>query len=206
METYKEWEDYFIDGTDVLKNKLGITEKEELKEKEAEITLRKLVELYERPIEGNFDKEHYCNLHKYLFGDIYDFAGCYRTVYMSKGNSYFSGVDDIDWKLDYVLKEMNQNITNVNSKYEYAVFLAGYYTDLIAIHPFREGNGRTTREFLREFVNAKNQKFELDWSRVDNEKMLSGIRNSHISKSELEMEFYKALVDREQVIEAGKQG
>ena len=80
METYKEWEDYFIDGTDVLKNKLGITEKEELKEKETEITLRKLVELYERPIEGNFDKEHYCNLHKYLFGDIYDFAGCYRTV------------------------------------------------------------------------------------------------------------------------------
>ena len=74
METYKEWEDYFIDGTDVLKNKLGITEKEELKEKETEITLRKLVELYERPIEGNFDKEHYCNLHKYLFGDIYDFA------------------------------------------------------------------------------------------------------------------------------------
>ena len=205
METYKEWEDYFIDGTDVLKNKLGITEKEELKEKEAEITLRKLVELYEKEVEGNFDKEHFCNIHKYLFGDIYDFAGCYRTVYMAKGNSYFSGVDDIDWKLDYVLKEMNQNINNINSKYEYAVFLAGYYVDLIAIHPFREGNGRTTREFLREFVNAKNQKFELDFSKVDNEKMLSGIRNSFFSKSELEMEFYKALVDKEQVMEIGKQ-
>ena len=102
---------------------------------------------------------------------------------MSKGNSYFSGVDDIDWKLDYVLKEMNQNVDNINSKYEFAVFLAGYYVDLIAIHPFREGNGRTTREFLREFVNAKNQKFELDFSKVDNEKMLSGIRNSFFSKS-----------------------
>ena len=103
------------------------------------------------------------------------------------------------------IKRDDQNITNVNSKYEYAVFLAGYYTDLIAIHPFREGNGRTTREFLREFVNAKNQKFELDFSKVDNEKMLSGIRNSFFSKSELEMEFYKALVDKEQVIEIGKQ-
>lgn len=205
METYKEWEDYFIDGTDVLKNKLGITNKEELKEQETEITLRKLIELYEKPIEGKFDKEHFCKIHKYLFGDIYDFAGSYRTVYMSKGNSYFSGVDDIDWKLDYVLKEMNQNITNVNTKYEYALFLAGYYTDLIAIHPFREGNGRATREFLREFVNVKSDNLELDWTKVDNERMLSGIRNSHISKSELEMEFYKALVDREQVIEIGKQ-
>lgn len=213
MGTYKEWEDYFIEDTDVLKNKFDITDKEELKKKEAEVTLRKLVELYENPIVGDFDKEHLCKIHKYLFEDIYDFAGSYRTVYMAKGNSYFSGVDDIDWKLEYVLKEMNQGILNVNSKYEYACFLAGYYVDLIAIHPFREGNGRTTREFLREFVNSKNDilniknipSLELDWSKVDNDKMLSGIRNSFFSKSELEMEFYKALVEIELIQNNSKQ-
>ncbi len=201
MENDKAWDDYFIEGTDVLKNNLGILNKEELKQKEADISFEKLVELYQEPIEGNFDKQHLCQIHKYLFGNIYPFAGEYRKAYMYKGNSYFSGVDDIDWKLEYVLKEMNQEILKIHSKLEYAEFLSGYYTDLITIHPFREGNGRSIREFLREFVDAKIPDMQLNWANVDKKQLLSGIRNAFVSKNELMIEFMKALEPAEKIKE-----
>lgn len=197
MTEDEKWDAYFIEGTDVLKNNLGISNKKELEQKAADITFEKLIELYQNPIEGSFDKKHLCEVHKYLFEDIYPFAGEYRNVYFMKGNSYFSGVDDIDWKLEYVLKEMNEQIREINTQDECATFLAGYYTDLISIHPFREGNGRTIREFLREFIEAKTKDFELNWANVDKEKLLSGIRNSFFSRSELTMEFMKALEYKE---------
>lgn len=78
------WNNYFYPGTEVLKNKLGITNAEELQQAEANITFKKLTELYLNPIAGNFDAEHYREIHRYLFGDIYDFAGEYRNVDMRK--------------------------------------------------------------------------------------------------------------------------
>lgn len=67
-EEDKKWEEYLIPGTDgVLKNKFGIRDNEELKIKESEVVFKKLVELYEEPINGNFDKKHLCDIHKYLF-------------------------------------------------------------------------------------------------------------------------------------------
>ena len=74
-EIVARWNSYFIPGTNVLKNKLGITNNEELKQAEADITFTKLAELYDNPIEGNFDSEHLKAIHRYLFKDIYSFAG-----------------------------------------------------------------------------------------------------------------------------------
>lgn len=193
-EYEKRWNEYFIDGTNVFKNYLGITNYDELMQKEADSTFEKLVELYENPIEGTFDKKHLCEIHKYLFGDIYPFAGKYRTVYMQKNNSYFTDEKDIDRHLDIVLKEMQEDFKNCNTKQDYAIFLAQFYYDLLVIHPFREGNGRTIREFIREYVEANIPDYRLDWSLMDKENLDEGIKNARFTKTLLIMEFEKALV------------
>lgn len=78
------WDDYFIDKTDVLKNKLGIISKAELYSKEKEITLKKLAYLELFPIEGEFDINHLKAIHMFLFSDIYPFAGKFRTCSLAK--------------------------------------------------------------------------------------------------------------------------
>ena len=194
----KKWNDYFIEGTNVFKNKLGITDYDELKNKEAEITFEKLVELYKKPINGNFDKKHLCAIHEYLFGDIYPFAGKYRTVYMQKNNSYFTGEDDIDHHLNIVLKEMHDEFSRCQTFSDYTTFLAEYYYDLLVIHPFREGNGRTIREFIREFVSVNIPDYNLDWSLVNKDNLDEGIKYAFFTKTLIIDEFSKSLVPSEQ--------
>lgn len=195
-EEDKKWEEYLIPGTDgVLKNKFGIRDNEELKIKESEVVFKKLVELYEEPINGNFDKKHLCDIHKYLFEEIYPFAGQYRTVFMGKGNLYVTSVKNIDIELEIVIKEMNEELATCHYFEDYARFLANTYSALIKVHPFREGNGRTVREFLRELVETRIPNYKLDWSQVDSNNMLEGIRMAFFTKTLLEMEFQKALVE-----------
>lgn len=194
----ERWNEYFIEGTEVFKNKLGITDYETLREKETEITFEKLVELYKNPIEGVFDKKHLCAIHEYLFGDIYPFAGKYRTVYMQKNNSYFTGEDQIDIHLNIVLKEMHEEFLKCHNFNDYTIFLAEYYYDLLVIHPFREGNGRTIREFIREFVSANIPEYSLDWSLMNKDNLDQGISYGFFTKTLIVNEFARALVKNEQ--------
>lgn len=192
------WNSYFYPGTTTLKNKLDITDPDELKNKEAEISFERLVDLYETPIKGDFDKEHLKNIHRYLFGDIYDWAGEYRYVEMRKETG-FTESRFIDQYLTGELELMSKEFNDVNDKYSFAAFLATYYVQLMAIHPFREGNGRSSREFLRQFVAEKSQKLpfgplELDWSKFDGEVFLASVQYSLVYRSAIENEFFKALV------------
>jgi len=197
-EIDREWNEYFISGTDVLKNKLNINNSDELRKKEVEITLEKLLELYDNPIEGNFDKNHLKTIHKYLFEDIYPFAGEYRTVYMGKGNSYFSSVDDIDMRLDYTFDLMEKEFKSVTSRDMFASFLTTYYIELLYIHPFREGNGRSIREFIREYANEKSKELmfgqvDFRWDNVDKDEIHKYIDMSVAFRSNIELEFLKAM-------------
>ena len=190
----KRWNDYFIDGTNVFKNYLGITDYDELVQKETDITFERLVELYEKPIEGIFDKKHLCDIHKYLFGDLYPFAGQYRTVYMTKPNSYFISEKEIDYHLDLVLKEMQDDFKDCHNLQDYSTFLAQFYYDLLTVHPFREGNGRTIREFMREFVDANIPDYILDWSRMNKDDLEEAMENARFTRTLLIMQFEKALI------------
>lgn len=192
------WNSYFYPNTDTLRNKLNIYNKEELQEKEAEISFERLVELYENPIKGNFDEEHWKQIHRYIFGDLYDWAGEYRYVNMQKETG-FTDVQNIPYFLNGELKLMNTEINNIYSVHSLAAFLAEYYAQLMAIHPFREGNGRSCREFLREFVLEKTKNLpmgphEIDWTRFDGDVVLENIKFSMFFRSQIEMEFLKALV------------
>lgn len=197
----KLWESYFYPGTTTLKNKLGITDHDELKAKEAEISFEKLVELYENPIQGNFDKEHLKKIHKYILGDLFEWAGEYRYVNMSKQTD-FTEYQNIDIYLDDLLKTMHQDLKQVKTKEYLAMFLATYYVHLIQIHPFREGNGRSTREFLRELVEVKSKEFttgplELDWSKFSGDIFLENLDFVFAFRGAIEAEFMKALVPAE---------
>lgn len=201
-EMDKNWDGYFIEGTDVLKNKLGITDKEELKEKEIEITFLKNLELMEKPIDLDFGVEHLREIHRYLFGDIYYFAGENRNVDMRKGNSYFAPSSEIDRRLEMAFLEFENELKDVYSKYDFASHLANIYLELIIIHPFREGNGRSVREFIREYANSKSNKlvdgpYEFSWKNVDIEELhqfiYMSISMARGFKSNLELEFLKAL-------------
>lgn len=198
----KAWEAYFYPGTEVLKNKLDIHNQNELERREAEITFERLVELYEHPIEGNFDAEHLRNIHRYLFGDIYEWAGEYRNVYMKKEETYFQSEDKIGEALAYDLDILNQEVLHINSKFELADFLARNYINIQHIHPFREGNSRTIREFFRQFVLEKTPllgtgPMELDFTEM-NPDVLATARK-FITRSfpgEIVVEFNKALKPR----------
>jgi len=198
VEKYNRlWNSYFFPGTHTLKNKLGITDPDELKAREAEITFEKLVELYENPIQGNFDKEHWLSIHRYLFSDIYDWAGEYRYVNMRKETD-FTDCQHIDDALTYEFNLMQEEFKQVSSINSFAFFLATYYVNLMAIHPFREGNGRSCREFLREFVAEKSKTLpcgplELDWTLFNGEVVLENVQVSLVFRSAIEDEFLKAL-------------
>lgn len=198
----ERWNDYFYPGTQTLKNKLNIIDSEELKSKEAQISFEKLVQLYENPIFGNYDSQHLKDIHKYIFEDLYDWAGEYRTVNMQKQTG-FTDYRSIDEYLTGELKLMNEEFLQVDSSYKFAMFLSTYYIQLMAIHPFREGNGRTAREFLREFVAEKSKDLpfgplELDWTKFNGEVVLDNITYALAFRSLIDMEFQKALVNPEE--------
>ena len=201
MNEDERWSSYFYEGTNVLKNKLGITNYDELKKAEKNISVKKLIELYLNPINMDFNAKHLCEIHKFIFEDIYDFAGKYRYVNIGKTRTAsFCNYTKIENSLNFLLNNIDNIILNrAKSDFLYAEALAEVYHHLISIHPFREGNGRTIREFIREYVNAKNYYFEnyeytLDFSKVDKEKFFEGTVNPSSSIGELKLEFMNALI------------
>lgn len=205
IEDQIKWDEYLIQDTNVLKNKLGITNNEELKEKERLIVRKKLAYLYLRPIEGNFDINHLLDIHKYIFEDIYPFAGELRTCSMQK-NTMFCNPNEISSTLINILNEMNNEFNkDISSITEFAFKLGKYYYDLIYIHPFREGNGRTIRSFIRDFVVEKSAcmscgPLDIDYTKIDTENLLLGTVNRYIYPSMIEMEFMKGIITKEKEV------
>jgi len=188
------WEDYMFENTNVLKNKLGITNLDELKKAENEMVVYKLSLLYLKPISCEFDNKHLLDLHKFLFEDLYDFAGCYRDVEIFKTTG-FTHPDEIEKELTLVLEKYKNMEITTNSKFEISKILGEFYRSLINIHPFREGNGRTIREFLRQFVLYKFPSYKLDYTKVDKKNFLLGILEEETYPMLLAYEIYNALVE-----------
>lgn len=191
------WNEYFIEGTNVLKNKLGITNKEELSKNEKIITLKKLAYLEMFPIEGKFDSDHLRKIHYFLFNDIYYFAGEYRKCEMARFRE-FVNPNEIEVRLKNELDKMNKEVKNILSIDGYSYFLAEEYYELMVIHPFREGNGRSVREFLREFVLSKKEQLpfnvELDFTKINPDEFLMAVKDKYLYPSLLQMLFKNALV------------
>ena len=144
---------YCYKDSHVLRNRYGIREFEKLKAAEQDIVGAKQQYLLTYPIAGRFTATHLCNIHRFLFEDIYPFAGHFRREIIKKGDTTFLSENEIAAKLGKLLRELKQE--KYLSQLPYDVFierLSYYLAELNYIHPFREGNGRSTREFLRMLI------------------------------------------------------
>ena len=176
---------YCYQNSNTLINKLEIKDQLTLQKYEARITAAKLLALRQKGITGHFDKNHFVNIHKYIFEDIYPFAGKFRTENIAKGYFRFAEWEYIEEELDkLLLKLKNENYLNEKSEEELAKALAYYMSELNVLHPFREGNGRTIREFIRQL--ALKNGYTLNLKKVEPQKMLNASIKSIIDTEELE--------------------
>ncbi len=161
---------YVYPGTTVLKNIPGIRNQEILDRFEADRVGQRSLELIERPLSGLFDIEHLQGIHRYLFQDVYEWAGDFRTVDIAKGNSYFAHVPYIESTLKGLFGELSEerHLRGLNQE-RFASRLAQILGTLNAVHAFREGNGRAQREFVR--VLAYKNSYWIDWSKVSREEL-----------------------------------
>ncbi len=161
---------YCYPDTDVLINKLNIKDKKTLFLIEKELTSIRLQELQRQPITGKYDFLHLKKIHKYIFQDIYQWAGEIRTVEIGKGNLFCTTPCIQSYGESVFNKYYAQCEQNKNDRERFVKVLAENYADLNALHPFREGNGRTQREFARLVCLSCGYVFDL--SCTTHEKML----------------------------------
>lgn len=171
-----------------LENKLGIKDSAELARAEEKISKIKAIELYENNIVEEFEIGKFSGLakiHKFLFEEIYDFAGKVRTVNIAKGNFRFAPVMYLDAALKYI-DDMRQSTYNE---------IIEKYVEMNVAHPFREGNGRSTRIWL-DLILKKELKLVIDWNKVDKEDYLLAMERSPIKDVEIKVLLKNALTDR----------
>lgn len=166
---------YCYDGTDVLINKENIRDAKALAKYEADITMIRLYQIEEKQfVSGRFGMAHLKNIHKFIFQDIYPFAGKFRTENIIKGKTEFCKSEFIVDNLNSLFDELKKNrcLKGLNQD-DFSQKVAYYMSELNMIHPFREGNGRSTREFVRQL--ALSCGFIINWSLVGKETLLEAI-------------------------------
>ena len=170
-----------------LENKLGITNSAELAREEERISKRKAVELFESSSLDKLAPGRFASLqaiHKALFEDIYDFAGELRTVNLAKGNFRFAPLMYLEAALANIDKMPQSTFDEIVEK----------YVEMNIAHPFREGNGRSTRLWLDQMLKADIGQV-VDWSRVDKEDYLLAMERSPIKDVEIKVLLKAALTD-----------
>ena len=170
-----------------LENKLGLTSSAYLAREEERISKKKAAELFEKGVLDNLPVLMFSTLqaiHKYLFQDIYDFAGELRTVNIAKGNFRFAPLMYLQAALENIDKMPQSNFDEIVEK----------YVEMNIAHPFREGNGRSTRIWLDHILKNKIGKV-VDWSKVDKEDYLLAMERSPIKDVEIKVLLKGALTD-----------
>ena len=171
----------------ILENRLNITESNELA-REERVSKKKAAELFDNKLLGSFPAGEFNTLqaiHKYLFVDIYDFAGELRTVDIAKGNFRFALSMYLQAALDNIDKMPQSNFDEIIEK----------YVEMNIAHPFREGNGRSTRIWLDHILKNEIGKV-VDWSKVDKEDYLLAMERSPIKDVEIKVLLKGALTDK----------
>lgn len=172
----------------ILENKLGINNDVELAKEEEKITKKKALKLFETKHLGTFEIGTFKGLsqiHKYLFEDIYEFAGKIRKENISKSNFRFASSIYLQEILNKIDKMPQSNFDEIIEK----------YIEMNIAHPFREGNGRSTRIWLDCILKKEINKV-VDWSKVDKEEYLLAMERSPIKDVEIKLLLRQALTDK----------
>ncbi len=169
----------------VLANKLNITDQLELNKAEEKISKQQAKQLFESGKINQIEVGTFYGLaeiHRFLFGDIYDFAGKLREVNIAKGNFRFASVMYLEQAVDFVSKMPQHNFAQIIEK----------YVEMNIAHPFREGNGRATRIWL-DLILKKELKQVINWSLVDKNNYLMAMERSVIKDLEIKQLLQQAL-------------
>lgn len=171
-----------------LQNKLGLTDELELAREEERISKQKALALYDTGLLDTFPVGTFAGLamiHKYLFEDIYEFAGQMRTVNIAKGNFRFAPVMYLRPALESIDRMPQSTFDEIIEK----------YVEMNVAHPFREGNGRSTRIWL-DCILKKELHQVVDWSRVDKSDYLMAMERSPVKDLEIKVLLHKALTEQ----------
>ena len=172
----------------MLNNKLGITNEIELAKEEERITKLKALELFDTNKINEFEvgtTKGLCDIHKYLFSDIYDFAGKIRDVNLAKGSFRFAPAMYLEEALKKIDDMPEDNFDDIIKK----------YIEMNVAHPFREGNGRSTRIWLDMILKKEISKV-VDWSKVNKEEYLLAMERSPIKDTEINLLLKNALTNK----------
>ena len=171
-----------------LENKFGIKNSAELAREEERISKKKAVELFENGMLEKLEAGKFqtlCEIHKYLFDDIYDFEGKIRTVNISKGNFRFAPLMYLEAAIENVDKMPQNTFDEIVEK----------YVEMNIVHPFREGNGRSMRIWL-DMMLKKQIGQVVDWSKIEKEDYLMAMERSPIKDIEIKYILNAALTDQ----------
>ena len=171
-----------------LQNKLGLTDELELAREEERISKQKALALYDTGLLNTFPVGTFAGLamiHKYLFEDIYEFAGQMRTVNIAKGNFRFAPVMYLRPALESIDQMPQSTFDEIIEK----------YVEMNVAHPFREGNGRSTRIWLDSILKKELHQV-VDWSRVDKSDYLMAMERSPVKDLEIKVLLHKALTEQ----------
>lgn len=171
-----------------LDNKFGITDSAELARVEESISKKKALALFEDGLLGGFEVGTFrglCQIHRYLFEEIYDFAGKMRTVNLAKGGFRFAPLMYLDAALKNIDKMPQSTFDEIIEK----------YVEMNIAHPFREGNGRSTRIWL-DAILKKELHQVIDWQKVDKEDYLLAMERSPIKDVEIKVLLRAALTEK----------
>ncbi|MBN1170577.1 MAG: Fic family protein [Micromonosporaceae bacterium] len=159
-------EDPYLDpASGVLRNRLGITDPQRLRQAEAGLSFAALADLGARRLPGGYDLAHLCMFHREIFGDLYPWAGQIRTVTIAKGQA-FCLPEHIESYANGVFTALaGERHLQGLARERFVERVTHYLAEVNAIHPFREGNGRTQRAFFRQL--SREAGWMIDWSRLD---------------------------------------
>lgn len=184
---------YCYPDSSVLKNKLDIRDPVLLRKVEADLSSARQAEIFRTPVVGRFTATHLCNIHRKLLGDVYSFAGHFRREDIAKGPTRFVTYSQIKEKLQRLLGQLQQEKWLENVPFEaFAARSAYYMAELNYIHPFREGNGRAIREFMR--LLFLHNGYVVQWDAVDVEALLNAMIDSVYDTAHLEQILKQCLV------------
>ncbi|RWZ58759.1 cell filamentation protein Fic [Halobacillus fulvus] len=188
---------YCYAGTDVLINHYDLMDDRQLQAMETILSTQRLSELQEKPVDGDFDLRHLQRIHEYIFKDLYPFAGEIRTENITKDGFSFAQARFITEASKPLFDQLISENWEVMNRSELAEKLTYYMSELNVLHPFREGNGRSLREFIR--CLALEAGYTIDWAKVPREKVFQASVESVYDSTHLQQIIEQSLVNLQDI-------
>jgi cell filamentation protein len=165
---------------------------------EALITTLNIAKLEVEPIVGNFDYKHYCDIHFFIYNELYDWAGKTRTIDITKKGTVFCTADKIEQQAILIFKRLKSENYFLNKKpNDFIADIVDFYVSTNYLHPFREGNGRSQRAFLTQIIRAAN--YDINFSEIDVDLLMLATIKSASGVNDMLLDIFSKFIKTEKM-------